>query len=263
MAQFVASAVGLYTIRTRASGVTFHGQVFQREQTLTAATARGGDATPPSDGGAGELIDWFQQRDERLCKLLECLFERLNDSELAKRLARGGVDLKALEECWRMYCRASHGRPQAQRGMQLAASLEAASTGLVERLLAEPDALHVVSERERERRATEGEVGFPELEEGEPVQWEAPGMGQMLEGPMFDLSPEDKAAAGEPAEPPPHHAHGEMPMHSQHDAPPAPAAPGERAPRLAFDLSPEDKAAQREQPDEPSTGGRRRRPKPR
>jgi hypothetical protein len=104
--QFVAAQVGVHRLRVRAGGQTRNGLPFTRERTLTAAVWHGGDRD--GRGGAGDrLIDELRQRDERLCKLLDCLLTRggVIEPELEKRLRAAGVDLDHLRKCLAGHCR--------------------------------------------------------------------------------------------------------------------------------------------------------------
>ena len=59
--EFIADQTGVYTVRIRATGTTFYGTPFQREQTLTAVTVHGGDRGGGSGGGSrgdgGDVCD--------------------------------------------------------------------------------------------------------------------------------------------------------------------------------------------------------------
>jgi hypothetical protein len=104
VASFVASDAGLYSIRARASGRTFAGNPFTREQSLTAVVVPGGDQ--PSDrgqgGSRGSIVD-----------LLCCLAEH---GGLGNRLAEQlGIDPSALERCLGGICRERSGEPDRLR----------------------------------------------------------------------------------------------------------------------------------------------------
>jgi len=104
--EFAAAQVGVHRLRVRASGHTRNGLPFTRERTLTAAVWHGGDR-----GGRGgpedRFIDELRQRDERLCKLFDCLLSRggLIEPELEKRLRAAGVDLDQMRKCLAGHCR--------------------------------------------------------------------------------------------------------------------------------------------------------------
>jgi hypothetical protein len=90
---FVADIAGLYSIRARATGSTFSGAPFQREQTLSAAVYLGANQ-PPKIGGTGR--EW--------CDLLRCVVEsQVIDRTLVERLRQAGLNLdsflKCLDEC--------------------------------------------------------------------------------------------------------------------------------------------------------------------
>src|SRR5262249_39510883 len=101
-AGFTADQIGLYTIRVRATGTTFYGTPFQREQTLTAITAIGGDRDPGQDG----VLNWLKDHDRRLCRLLECLVkEGLRDPHLLKWAREAGMNMEVIGLCLGAYCR--------------------------------------------------------------------------------------------------------------------------------------------------------------
>ena len=69
---FATSASGVYRCRVRATGRSRAGHPFHREQTLTAPVWRGGDHAPdPNRDDVGPLVRWLEERDEKLCQLLE------------------------------------------------------------------------------------------------------------------------------------------------------------------------------------------------
>ena len=104
---FTASASGTYRCRVRASGRTQSGYPFQREQTLTAAVWRGGDRdADPDRAGGGPVVRWLKERDERLCRLLRCLFTEGGavTPEAVNQLRRLGIDMAELQRCLDSYC---------------------------------------------------------------------------------------------------------------------------------------------------------------
>lgn len=105
---FATARPGVYRLRVRARGETFGGQPFTREKTLTAAVWRGGDAGSDPDGGRA-IVDYLHRRDERLCRLLECLLHGHDapGAELAGRLAAAGFDLERARKCLAEFCRAA------------------------------------------------------------------------------------------------------------------------------------------------------------
>jgi hypothetical protein len=105
----LASLPGIYRFRILAEGRTLRSRPFTREQTLTAAVWKGGDAPPPSgkdDPNAGH---------DRFCRFIECLLQQKGIGEL---LRKAGIDLSGLRRCLEEYCRKpSPGqRPQIARG---------------------------------------------------------------------------------------------------------------------------------------------------
>lgn len=95
----IATLIGVYRFRIVADGRTLRGRPFTREQTLTGAVWKGGDAPPPTSAG-----DPNGQRD-RLCRLIECV---LRQKGVAQALRKSGVDVAALVRCLREFC---EGRP--------------------------------------------------------------------------------------------------------------------------------------------------------
>ncbi|MGI8870649.1 MAG: M64 family metallopeptidase [Mycobacteriales bacterium] len=84
---------GLYTMRIRAVGSTFHGTPFAREQTLTAAVWPGGDRAPVGDGESA----W--------CNVVSCLLsDGVIDEALQRRLREAGFDVRALARCLAKHC---------------------------------------------------------------------------------------------------------------------------------------------------------------
>jgi len=91
---FIADIAGLYTIRARATGSTFSGAPFQREQTLSAAVYPGA-SQPPQIGGTGS--EW--------CSLLRCLVgSQVIDRALVDRLRQQGLNLDSLLKCLEACC---------------------------------------------------------------------------------------------------------------------------------------------------------------
>lgn len=117
-AEFVVGSAGVHKLRVRAGGRTRMGLPFTREKTLTAVAWRGGDSDAEiAAGGGGRLIDALNERDQRLCKLLECLLRRGGaiESELEQRLRAAGLDLDHVRKCLESHC-AHGGRPTQQDG---------------------------------------------------------------------------------------------------------------------------------------------------
>jgi hypothetical protein len=97
-ANYTTTIPGVYQFRIRANGTTTRGEMFTREQTLSAGVWRGGDR-PPSRGDEG-----------RLCDLIKCLFERggVIDAELEKRLRVLGIDIDRFRKCLSGFCESYH-----------------------------------------------------------------------------------------------------------------------------------------------------------
>ena len=93
------TAPGVYRIRVRAQGETFHGNRFVREQTVTAVAVPGGDRTPPT-GGSGSAGE------DALLDLLCCLLAgKAIRPEAWERLERLGFDSELARRCLARLCR--------------------------------------------------------------------------------------------------------------------------------------------------------------
>jgi hypothetical protein len=93
-ASTLATLSGVYRFQVLASGTTFHGLPFTREQTVTGAVWRGGNDTPPAGG------DEPKHDREFWCRLLNCLLR----GGVVDRLKRNGLDVDAIEKCLKVYC---------------------------------------------------------------------------------------------------------------------------------------------------------------
>jgi len=100
---FVATAVGDYRIRVRASGNTGRGFPFARERTLSAGVWHGGD-TPPR-GGPGDLGGALDEHNRRWCALLRCVLATLAGKDaLMKRWRELGIDPREFIKCVELLC---------------------------------------------------------------------------------------------------------------------------------------------------------------
>lgn len=110
---FITTISGVYQCRVRANGQTRVGYPFQREQTLTPAVWRGGDYdSDPRNSDGNTIIDWLDERDKRLCRLLNCLTSNRSvmTPEFQRRLQAAGLNVDQLIRCLRLYCKtSSHG----------------------------------------------------------------------------------------------------------------------------------------------------------
>jgi hypothetical protein len=86
---------GIYRFRVLASGKTFRGRRFTREQTLTGVIWQGGDNPPPTSK------DDPPKSDERLCRLLQCL---LSEEALGRYLKERGIKVEVIIKCLKAYC---------------------------------------------------------------------------------------------------------------------------------------------------------------
>ena len=91
-----AILAGIYRFRILAEGRTLRGRPFSREQTLTGAVWRGGDNPPPT------LKDDPNVRDDRFCRLIDCL---LQQKSVKEALQKAGIGADELRRCLEEYCR--------------------------------------------------------------------------------------------------------------------------------------------------------------
>lgn len=90
-----AKSTGVYQFRVLATGATLRGQPFTREQGLSGAIWRGGDAPPPTGK------DDPSQRDERFCRLIACI---LRSKSIQAALRKAGISPEELARCLKEYC---------------------------------------------------------------------------------------------------------------------------------------------------------------
>lgn len=90
-ADYRTTKAGIYLVRVRAIGATSAGHSFTREKHLTAGVFAG-----RRRDGIDDLIDAVRQRDERLCKLLQCLIGR---DKIEQRIADAGIDVAEVRRC--------------------------------------------------------------------------------------------------------------------------------------------------------------------
>jgi hypothetical protein len=101
---FGAPQSGLYTMRIRATGTSFYGQAFTREQTLSAVIVlgRAGDPNGHPDGGATGV----DPGSRFWCEWLTCaLRSGLVSDKLIERWRANGFDLSVLLKCLERACR--------------------------------------------------------------------------------------------------------------------------------------------------------------
>lgn len=93
--QMTTAMSGIYQLLFRGEGKTMRGLPFNREEIRTAAVWKGGDAPPPTSQ------DDPRGRDEDLCRLLECLF---NKETLGGFYEQFGIDPDRVMKCIRRFC---------------------------------------------------------------------------------------------------------------------------------------------------------------
>ncbi len=102
----LAEAPGIHRFDLAARGVSLRGGPFTREQILTGAVWRGGDAPPPTRDGRPA------RSRRRLCELLRCLLEI---DGIRERLKREEIDPDAIGRCLEIFCRADPPAPNRER----------------------------------------------------------------------------------------------------------------------------------------------------
>lgn len=105
---FAAPLVGLYTVRVRATGTSFYGQAFTREQTLSAAIVlgRAGDPNGHPDGGPGGGGSGADPGSRFWCEWLECALRNgLVSDKLIEQWRAQGLDLGVLLKCLERACK--------------------------------------------------------------------------------------------------------------------------------------------------------------
>ena len=152
---------GLYALRCRARGHTLSGVPFTRERALSLAAVH---ARLPA--GSDGVLEWLEERDERLCKLLACVLGQSKGPVL-------GAEPEAVLKCLTEYCRPRRPSRPRERARAMRPRITAAGTlPKIATLTESPPRLQF------------------------PVNVHHP------DTPMFDLSPEDKRAASTDARPP-------------------------------------------------------------
>jgi hypothetical protein len=163
---FATHAPGVYQIRVRARGSSLAGKPFSREKVLSAAAlARGGSQVDP--GFEAEQA----ARDERLCRLLECILGNA-------KLETIGLDTQLVRKCLAEYCRKPKRLPSERvpRKLAIRPRPTAAVTPLLPAVAPPPPTV-------------------AKLAEAKPRLVEKMDMEHAMEGPMFGLSPQDIAEA--------------------------------------------------------------------
>ena len=105
-ARMILARSGAHAFRMKARGVSFRGDVFTREQLLSAlvgrkATGPGGGGTGPGGSGGGPKDDLT----ERICQMIACMSRRkVFDARFLKLLAEFGMDGQEAAKCLRAFC---------------------------------------------------------------------------------------------------------------------------------------------------------------
>lgn len=110
-AETLLSQGGIHCFRVLASGKTFRGTPFTREQLVTASVWPGGDRPPPGGEGTGQPGDG---RHDGFCCLLSCLLQTDGGRSL---LEKNGLRPEEVEKCLRKCCGGEEGgvRSRANR----------------------------------------------------------------------------------------------------------------------------------------------------
>ena len=154
-ASFMASQIGVYTVRVRAQGSTVEGQTFQREQRFTAVAFSGGDQPPQPP------------HDDSLCQFVKCILSgRVIGGELLKELEARGLNLKALAECVQECWRELDAELGGEHRFGTSSSVGSRPSSSQSQVTGNADIRQVISDVLREMRATEGQTGFADVSSG-------------------------------------------------------------------------------------------------
>ena len=114
-----ATIPGVYKYLVKANGTTSRGRLFTREQLITGAVWKGGDAPFPGSGsgsGSGSNGGGSGSNDpsssEFWCCFFKCLFsEKVISEKYKKRMKEIGFDIDQLIACLGKCCKKGSGRP--------------------------------------------------------------------------------------------------------------------------------------------------------
>jgi hypothetical protein len=154
---FAAHGPGVYALRCRARGHSLHGAPFTREHVITVVAIDPKTVPPPRPESEGTSLG------NQLCQLLSCLVSS-GQREVF------GMDAEALKKCLDAVCDDDRKRRPTERGVARRMADAPAS--------ARPQVAPIVEGAPRLTRAMKAHT-----------------MKHLPGGRMFDLSPEDKAAA--------------------------------------------------------------------
>jgi hypothetical protein len=91
---------GVYTFRVMASGTTWRGRKYTREQIATGGVWRGGDNPPPTSGNDPDT------HDQKWCELISCLFNsKIISDDVIKKWEANGINITNLRKCLARWCR--------------------------------------------------------------------------------------------------------------------------------------------------------------
>src|SRR5262249_49272498 len=94
----VATLPGIYTFLVQASGGTYRGAAFTREQILNAAVYHEIHNTPGKPDGGITRAD--------LCRLISCLLDRKNlTPAYEETLKKQGINLAGIRKCMEAFCK--------------------------------------------------------------------------------------------------------------------------------------------------------------
>jgi hypothetical protein len=156
-ASFTAVDNGVYTVFVRARGITLEGEMFEREERLTAVVFLGGNNPEPPSGD-----------DDPLCRLISCLSASGAVSpELEDELRKRGLNLPALIACLTKQCYGSEASLGGEVAYDPAQAGPDITTEITQFVQAE-DVLRALMSIEQAAEASGVPTAFAQLAEPEP-----------------------------------------------------------------------------------------------
>jgi len=103
---FATTVGGVYRLRVRARGATARGETFTRERSITVGVWVGGSKDAEQSSQGQPLIDYFRDRDAKLCDLFKCLTRPGGaiGRALEDHLRALGLDVEQARKCLASLC---------------------------------------------------------------------------------------------------------------------------------------------------------------